>query len=71
MSVPVKYSGFMYAQMGEPSTIEALSIYTMMQKKNLKKTRAIHPLFARGCSSTVFLSVCACVCCDITLIPPS
>jgi hypothetical protein len=58
MSVPVKYSGFVYAQMAEPSSIEALSIFTMLQKKNIKKTRAMHPLFARGCSSTVLLSVC-------------
>jgi len=50
-SVKVKYLGFVHSDMkgeGRPGMAQCRLAHDMMVKKNLKKTRKIHPLFARG-----------------------
>lgn len=50
-TVEVKYNGFVHTDIkggGRPGMEQVKLAHTMMQKKNLKKTRTAHPLFARG-----------------------
>eukprot|EP00039_Didymoeca_costata_P019414 m.337450 g.337450 ORF g.337450 m.337450 type:complete len:390 (-) comp18136_c0_seq1:104-1273(-) len=58
--VDVKYLGFVHTDIksgGRPGMEQVKLAYTMMQKKNLKKTRSVHPLFARGFDTTLRMEV--------------
>ncbi len=52
--------GFVYLDFPSgryPTTLDAAHANEMFKKKNLKKTQALHPLFARGFSKVISIVV--------------
>eukprot|EP00051_Salpingoeca_urceolata_P025148 m.446439 g.446439 ORF g.446439 m.446439 type:complete len:370 (+) comp20311_c0_seq1:215-1324(+) len=61
MDFTVKYRGFVHADTNvadiRPGTDEVNAAAKMLSKKNLKKTRGIHPLFGRGMDTPLTLTI--------------
>lgn len=61
MNTKVKYLGYIHTDMvegsGRPGIKEVKLVHEMLQKKNQKKAREMHPLFARGFDASLALEV--------------